>query len=125
GAVVDGHAGVGVCHGGHVGDRAVPAAAVGLPRGPGDVLRAAAAGAAPDRLAPAPAVAGGLEAGAAHGRHVLGGGRELDAVAAVTRARRDGDAGMVEVGLVVDLVAVLTAAVAVRDGVGAQAGGGV
>src|SRR5207248_6584920 len=123
--VVHGDARVGVGHGGDVGRRPPGAPDVGLPRRLGDVLRAAAAGVVPGRLAPPPGRRVGRERRAAHGGDVARAGGVLQAVAAVARADRHGHARMVEVRLVERLVAELAAAVAVADDVGAHADGGV
>src|SRR5262249_18746068 len=121
--VIDGDAGTRIGDGRDVGDRAAAAPGVGLPARLGNESAAAAAGAAPDHLAPAAATAGiAREARAARGGDGGQGGRELAvAVAAVAGAGGDGVAGMVEMSVSeTDLAGPLAAAVAVTDGVGAE-----
>src|SRR5205085_3090921 len=102
--VVPTGAAVGVVHrdaGGRVGDGrdvghgAPRAPGVVLPRRLADVRRAAAARAGPRGLSAAGPVAVEHEVGPADGGDVPGGGRELRAIAAVTRAHRDGDSRVV------------------------------
>src|SRR5262249_3444006 len=111
---------------GDVGDGALGAARVRLEAGLGDVLAAAAAAVAPRALCPAARRARLRQRGAADADDVRARGRVLRAVAGVTGARGDDDAGVVVVLRVVGGDgAVLAAAVAVRDGVGAERGGRV
>src|SRR5262249_52301453 len=124
--VVDGDAGVGVGDGGDVRDRTLAAAGVFLEARLGDVRAAAAAAGAPRALGPATGRAGLGQAGAAHGDDVSARSGVLRAVAAVARADGDDDARVVEVLRVrAGSRAVLAAAVAVGDGVGAHRGGRV
>src|SRR5712691_11767895 len=89
GRVVDGGAAGRVGVGSDIGDRPPRTAAVLLPGGLRFVGAAAAAGAAPGRLALARVVGVQVQGRAADGGDVAGGGRILDPVAAV--ARGDGD----------------------------------
>jgi hypothetical protein len=98
-AVVDRDTGVRIGDRGDVRDRALRASrAVRRLSGQGRVPgRAAAAGTAPRRLRPASGRAGVPERGTPDGRNVVRRRRELDSVAAVTRAGRDRDARVVVV----------------------------
>src|SRR6266487_3687973 len=99
----------------NVGYRPLAAPTVCLPTGLGDISATTTSSATPGSLTPATRIACLGQCCAANGRHVLRCGRELHAVAAVTRACCDGNAWMIEMRLVVYLIAVLTAAIAITN----------
>ena len=76
---------------------------------------AAASRAGPDGFMPRSALAATGQARAAHRGHIRGRGRVLDAIGGVAGTRRDGDSGMIVVGVISRFAGEFGDAVAIRD----------